>query len=76
MSIINAKVISYEEVDHPTDCYYEPSVSERMIALVDQVKVMAEDWDQLTTVELLRVMAQHKVVFEVDDKPWVKGDAA
>ena len=74
--LFGAIINGAEDVGHPEHCYYEPNNAERMMALVDQVKMIAEDWDDLTTIELLKLMAQMKVVFAVDDKPWVKGEAA
>ena len=76
-NFLGATITSYEEVHQDPDWYFEPTIEQRKAALVEDVKKIAPDWDQMTTRELLHLMAAGKVVFVVDDKPWLKtgGDA-
>lgn len=65
-------VINSTEVRQDPNWYYKPTIEQRKAALVEQVKTIAPDWDEMTTRELLHVMAAGEVVFMVDDREWVK----
>ena len=65
--------VQYSDVPSISDgSYYEPSVEQRKIALVNRVKDIAPDWDEMTTRELLHLMAVSKVTFTPDADLYVK----
>ena len=68
------EIISHEDVHQHADWYHDPSIEERKAALVEDIKKIAPDWDEMTTRELLHLMAAGNVVFRVDTTPWVKED--
>ena len=70
--------VKYSDVPSISDdALYEPSVEQRKIALVNRVKDIAPDWDEMTTRELLHCMAAAKVTFWADAEMYVRaaGDA-
>ena len=71
--LIDEARITYSEVpDISDDAYYEPTVEQRKIVLVNRVKDIAPDWDEMTTRELLHLMAVSKVTFSPDADLYVK----
>ena len=65
--------VKYSDVPSISDdALYEPTVEQRKIALVNRVKDIAPDWDEMTTRELLHLMAVSKVTFTPDADLYVK----
>jgi len=54
------------------DAYYEPTLEQRKIVLVNRVKDIAPDWDEMTARELLHLMAVSKVTFTPDAELYVR----
>lgn len=70
---VRPRIVS-SDVPHPEDCYYRPSLEEKKLAIINDLKKMApHDWDELTVRELVHLMASTDVVLRVDTTPWVKG---
>ena len=63
--------LTYSEVP-AVNGYYEPTVEQRKTKLVERVKDIAPDWDEMTARELLHLMAVSKVTFTPDADLYVK----
>lgn len=64
--------IRYEEVHQDPNWYFEPTLEDRKMQLVGKVKLIAPDWDELSVIELLTVMAKQQITFSDDDKLYLK----
>ena len=60
-----------DDITISDDALYEPTVEQRKLALVNRVKDIAPDWDEMTTRELLHCM-QAKVTFWADAEMYVR----
>ena len=70
--LLGGEVISYEEVTYDEKALYEPTIEQRKLALIERVKDIAPDWDEMTTRELLHCMACAKVTFWEDADMYVR----
>ena len=71
VDIFGQKVMA-EDVTIADDMVYEPTVEQRKLALVNRVKEFAPDWHEMTTSELLHLMAVSKVTFTPDAELYVR----
>ena len=76
-NMLGGKVVSVEDVTYDENALYTPTIEQRKHALVERVKDIAPDWDEMTTRELLHCMAAAKVTFWADAEMYVRtaGDA-
>lgn len=71
VDLAGSKVMA-EDITIADDMVYEPTVEQRKLALVNRVKDIAPDWDEMTTRELLHLMAVSKVTLTPDAEMYIK----
>ena len=69
---IGGSTVMAEDITIADDMVYEPTVEQRKLALINRVKDIAPDWDEMTTRELLHLMAVSKVTLTPDAEMYIR----
>ena len=71
VDILGQKIMA-EDVTIADGMVYEPTVEQRKLALVNRVKEFAPDWHEMTTSELLHLMAASQLTLTRDANMYVR----